>query len=126
MDYIVERIKHIIEEKGLSASEFADTIGVKKATLSHVLSGRNKPSLEFVMRIIESFEDVNPELLLQREWSPAKEDKQSEAEAHPDTMNDRADATKGLREVQRKNEIDRIVIFYKDLSFTEYKNEHDS
>ena len=47
MEEIVKRITQILEEQQLSSSAFADTIGVQRSSISHVLSGRNKPSLEF-------------------------------------------------------------------------------
>ena len=43
-----DRIKIWIESKGLKSSSFADKIGVNRATISHILSGRNKPSIDFL------------------------------------------------------------------------------
>jgi transcriptional regulator with XRE-family HTH domain len=44
---------------GLSASGFAEKIGVQRSSISHLLSGRNKPSLDFILKIIEVFPDVD-------------------------------------------------------------------
>ena len=46
------RIKKWIENQGLKSSSFADKIGVNRATISHVLSGRNKPSIDFLNKMI--------------------------------------------------------------------------
>jgi transcriptional regulator with XRE-family HTH domain len=54
-----ERIKQIIEREGMSQSQFADYIGVNRPTLSHVIAGRNNPSMEIVMRIHQSFPKIN-------------------------------------------------------------------
>jgi transcriptional regulator with XRE-family HTH domain len=43
----------------LNASAFADKIGVQRSSLSHLLSGRNKPSLDFILKILEVFPDVD-------------------------------------------------------------------
>jgi antitoxin component HigA of HigAB toxin-antitoxin module len=43
---------------GLNASAFADKIGVQRSSLSHLLSGRNKPSLDFI-KILDVFPDVD-------------------------------------------------------------------
>ena len=56
---IQDRIKLILKANNLSASEFADKVGIKRSNLSHVLSGRNKPSLDFLSKIISTFPKVN-------------------------------------------------------------------
>ncbi len=61
---IAKRIQHIIDEHGLTASAFADRIGIQRSGLSHIFSGRNKPSLDLVMKIIEEFPGVRVEWLL--------------------------------------------------------------
>ncbi|MEJ6583565.1 MAG: helix-turn-helix transcriptional regulator, partial [Crocinitomicaceae bacterium] len=48
---IVHRIQNIMNENELSASSFADRIGVQRSSISHILSGRNKPSLDFLAKI---------------------------------------------------------------------------
>ncbi|ESU18872.1 XRE family transcriptional regulator [Flavobacterium cauense R2A-7] len=55
----VKRLEIILEYYGLSASGFADKIGVQRSSLSHLLSGRNKPSLDFILKIIEVFPEVD-------------------------------------------------------------------
>ena len=54
-----ERIKKIIEREGMSQSQFADFIGVNRPTLSHVIAGRNNPSMEIVMKIHQKFPKIN-------------------------------------------------------------------
>lgn len=55
----VKRLEIILDYYGLSASGFADKIGVQRSSLSHLLSGRNKPSLDFILKIIEVFPEVD-------------------------------------------------------------------
>lgn len=54
-----ERISKVIEYSRLTPSEFADEIDVQRSSISHITSGRNKPSLEFIVKIKSRF----PELL---------------------------------------------------------------
>ena len=54
-----ERIKEIIEREGMGQSQFADFIGVNRPTLSHILAGRNNPSMEVVMKIHQKFPKIN-------------------------------------------------------------------
>ena len=58
MNAVVERIEKIRSNHQLSAAAFASKIGVQRSAMSHILSGRNKPSLEFLIKIYEAFEEV--------------------------------------------------------------------
>lgn len=61
---MIKRIKSLISVKNLSASQFADILGVQRSNISHLLSGRNKPSLDFVLKILENFPEVSVEWLI--------------------------------------------------------------
>ena len=58
-DDFIKRLEIILDYKGLNAASFADKIGVQRSSLSHLLSGRNKPSLDFILKIVEFFPDVD-------------------------------------------------------------------
>jgi transcriptional regulator with XRE-family HTH domain len=62
--YMKERIAQIIQSEGVTAAQFAEKIGISASSLSHILSGRNNPSLEVVMKIHKTFEDINLNWLL--------------------------------------------------------------
>jgi len=55
----IKRLEIILDYYSLNASTFADKIGVQRSSLSHLLSGRNKPSLDFILKIIDVFPDVD-------------------------------------------------------------------
>ncbi len=59
-----ERIKTIMEQNSLSAAQFADKIGVARSGLSHVLSGRNKASLDYIVKILKEFPQIDSNWLL--------------------------------------------------------------
>lgn len=61
---MIKRIKSLISVKNLTASQFADLLGVQRSNISHILSGRNKPSLDFILKINEHFPTVSNEWLL--------------------------------------------------------------
>ena len=54
-----DRIEHIMRAKNLKASDFAALLGIQPSGVSHILAGRNKPSLEFVKKIKETFPEYN-------------------------------------------------------------------
>ena len=59
IDDFIKRLEIILDYYGLNSSSFADKIGVQRSSMSHLLSGRNKPSLDFVMKILEVFPEVD-------------------------------------------------------------------
>ncbi|MDR3142585.1 MAG: helix-turn-helix transcriptional regulator [Tannerellaceae bacterium] len=61
---IKDRIKLIMEKENMTAGVFADSIGMQQSTLSHVINGRNRPSLEVVMKIHQKYNYVNLDWLL--------------------------------------------------------------
>ena len=54
-----DRIAHIIRAKNLTAAEFALRLGIQPSNVSHILAGRNNPSLEFVKKLKETFPEYN-------------------------------------------------------------------
>ena len=54
-----DRIAHIIRAKNLTAAEFAVQLGIQPSNVSHLLAGRNNPSLEFVKKLKETFPEYN-------------------------------------------------------------------
>ena len=61
---VTERIAKIINDNNLSASSFAKLIGVQRSSISHILSGRNNPSLDLLLKIHKSFDYVSLEWLI--------------------------------------------------------------
>ncbi|MBF4515977.1 helix-turn-helix transcriptional regulator [Flavobacterium sp. ANB] len=74
IDDFVKRLEIILDYYALNASSFADKIGVQRSSMSHLLSGRNKPSLDFVMKIMEVFPDVDLYWILNGKGSFPKND----------------------------------------------------
>ena len=61
---MIERILELMKQKNLTPSQFADEIGIQRSGISHLISGRNKPSLEFIMKVLKRYPDVKAEYLL--------------------------------------------------------------
>lgn len=59
-----DRIHLLIKSKNFTAAQFADEIGVQKSGVSHILSGRNNPSLDFIQKILTRFPDISTDWLL--------------------------------------------------------------
>tara|TARA_B100000768_G_scaffold181624_1_gene205447 strand:- start:10547 stop:10897 length:351 start_codon:yes stop_codon:yes gene_type:complete len=116
MENFTIRLLELLDNKSLSASQFAEKIGVQRSSVSHVLSGRNKPSLDFIIKISTTFKDISldwlihgkksDELIISKNISP------------PTASNEKNIIKSSSNEKQLKE----IVFFYKDNSFKVYKN----
>lgn len=67
---INDKIKQILIDKNLSPSYFADEIGVQRSSISHILSGRNRPSFDIIQKIIRRFPDLGYEWIMEEEDQP--------------------------------------------------------
>lgn len=113
-DAFIGRMEIILEHYGLSAAAFAEKLGVQRSGISHLLSGRNKPSMDFVMKLTATFPEVDLYWLLNGKGSfpaPAGEQKARKEYKSESTA---------LPSRSKEVEIDRIIIFYKDGSFESY------
>lgn len=61
---MLDRILKIMDYNKFTPSEFADVLEIDRSRLSHILNGRNNPSLEIVMKILEKFPEINSDWLL--------------------------------------------------------------
>ncbi len=73
-----KRLKKVLEYYQLSASSFAEKIQVQRSSISHLLSGRNKPSLDFVLKVLKEFKEVELYWLLNGEGNFPKEEKKTD------------------------------------------------
>ena len=59
MSSIADRINFILKHYNITAGDFADKLGIQKSSVSHLLSGRNKPSFQFLTKLLKAFPDIN-------------------------------------------------------------------
>ena len=60
----LERIELLMKSYDLSPSQFAERTGIQRASVSHILSGRNKPSLEVMLKVYDAFPGVDMKWLM--------------------------------------------------------------
>lgn len=72
MKEIVKRIQMIQTESGLDKKSFAEKINISAASLSHIHTGRNNPSLELVLNILKAYSDISAEWLLMGQGPKSK------------------------------------------------------
>lgn len=130
-----KRLEKIMNTYELTASAFADQIDVGRSSISHILSGRNKPSLDFILKIIDNFPEVELYWLLNGKGSfPKKNAPQAEevgTKETPDLFDTDANVNTKKAPIapadlhQRLSEksnrqIRRIVVFYTDGTFENF------
>lgn len=59
-----EKLEFIRQKEQMNASELAKKLGVEASAISHIKSGRNKPSFDFVVKILAAFPHISPDWLL--------------------------------------------------------------
>lgn len=147
---IHNRIQKIIQSVSQSAAQFADEIGIQRSSVSHLISGRNKPSTDFLQKLLISFPQINVEWLLTGKGDMYRNsiqesnknlfsdlttntkqkptitnfskpiEKETES-AYKAEHKDITNPQEGITPPKNaKKEIERIVIFYSDKSFEEY------
>jgi len=87
--------------EGLKSSELADNIGVNRATISHILSARNKPSIDFLNKLLRAYPNLNANWLISGIGYMYE--------------------NKNIQENISNKSINRITVFYDDKSFDEIK-----
>ena len=93
------RLKYWMESEVLKSSELADIIGVNRATISHILSGRNKPSIDFLQKLLSNYPELNANWLISGVGDMKENQKQNEE--------------------KDSKSIGKVVVFYDDKSFDE-------
>jgi len=148
IDDFIKRLEIILDYYNLSASAFADKINVQRSSLSHLLSGRNKPSLDFIIKVIEVFPEVDLYWILNGKGNFPKSEivtptvleieKNITSLPIAETSNSEPDLFSTAEKVisptlssnvvesfktenNSSEEIERIVVFFKNGTFKNYK-----
>lgn len=124
-----KRLNKVMEYYDLSAAGFADKIEVGRSSISHILSGRNKPSLEFVMKVVKSFPEVELYWLLNGKGSFPKTSSTVSSEMKDEEIQKSISATPPPNTPKQilplgnpSKNIQKIVIFYSDGTFDAFEN----
>lgn len=114
-----EQLNKIMVYYGLSASAFAELTQVQRSSISHILSGRNKPSLDFILKLNTALPDINLYWLLNGTGDMLNGPSSSTKTKDTITQTEVLQSNHVDSKAQSKK-IERIVIFYKDGTFEGY------
>ncbi|GAA0871063.1 helix-turn-helix transcriptional regulator [Gangjinia marincola] len=140
------RLEEIFSFYELNASSFSDKIEVGRSSISHIISGRNKPSLDFIMKVVETFPEVDLYWLLNGKGSFPKSGSSSTASGVQQTISSSSTVSENtpaqketlvsnpnvesvqtasthLQQLPRKGKtIEKIIVLYTDGSFDSFEN----
>ena len=128
-----------MQSENLSASKLADILEIKPAAVSHILSGRNKPSFELICKLVNRFPKINPywllgdaEEMLNANVSNAQITTSENLEQSTGTLFDNEDKKTEIterREISEsittpsfsRSDIEKIIVVYRDQTFEELR-----
>lgn len=132
-----EIIQNILEVYNINATEFADKIEVQRSGISHIITGRNKPSLDFLMKVKNTFPDLRWDFLIYGKLPmfeyeemelntprPKRNLNEINSKEKYENLNlfEQIDKKeKHTSEITTSKKIKKIVIFYTDGSFEAYR-----
>ena len=105
MDKLTSRIVEIMKNKNISASDLSKQINVQKSSISHILNGRNKPSLDFIIKLTSAFDDLSIDWLINGDPAPSNQ----------------INNVNTLKKTQSIKKVNKIILFYDDNSFETYE-----
>lgn len=125
---ILDRIKMVMKMNQLNAASFADRIGVQRSNVSHVLTGRNKPSLDFIEKMLIQFPKVNASWLISGQIqqtdivSPA-----SDASIYDTNVisNKNTNVNRNTSSKVSDKKIVKMITFFDDFTFDEFRPSND-
>lgn len=134
-----KRLEKIFDYYELNASSFAEAIDVGRSSISHILSGRNKPSLDFVMKIVSTYSEVDLYWLLNgkgvfpksahNEPQPSKQTSKPTREIKSlfdtdiiEPHNIQAEKGNTVDSKTQSKTISKVIVLYSDGSFEAFEN----
>lgn len=136
---IKERIQKIIDAEQLSAAKFADTVGVQRSLVSHILNERNKPGTDIIIKILKTFPKLSADWLFLGVGTMYKNEKQAynlslfDENASTESISPQEDIPPvkspivpqiipqiPISTVVSSKKIDKIIVYYSDTTFEEF------
>lgn len=143
-----ERIIEFLKKENKTASQFAEEINVQPSGISHILSGRNKPSLDFVLKMLEKYPYISSDWLLfgngemyrdkslatlfdsfdEKQSLKSAEERENDETIQDDRTEKPSETDSGtlhprhseVKTTDNSCKISKIVFFYKDRTFEEF------
>ncbi len=118
-----ERLTTIINNNNLNASSFADKLNIQRSNLSHILSGRNKPSLDFIEKFISKFPNEDVIWLITGNKSDKNKTQNDNPELKPNNLKFNQESENNQKQIPENKDlkITKIITFYENNTFDIYQ-----
>ncbi len=143
---MLNRLKEILLREGFTSGSFADEIGVQRSSLSHILNGRNNPSLDFMMKTLQRFPKINSDWLIMGKGEMYNQQDLETKDDRPNLisanlfsnvnseskdihknptldLNTESPVNEGIIKEKTEKYVSQILIFYSDSTYQVYKPE---
>ena len=138
------RLQQFLSAEGLTQAQFADTLGVARASISHILAGRNNPGYYLFVKVIGYYRDLNMEWLLLGKGNMYKVQTAAPApsvsyeeptlfneiqenppaapriETNSEVSTELNTSNNALQNAANQRKVSKIIVFYDDNSFQEF------
>tara|TARA_R110001592_G_scaffold95393_2_gene274883 strand:+ start:1479 stop:1847 length:369 start_codon:yes stop_codon:yes gene_type:complete len=116
---ILDRIQYLMKLNNLSASAFADKIDIQRSSMSHLLSGRNKPSLDFVNKVLVAYPKISADWLLYGKKEVDSVITKDDSKVTEQPKQESPQTNTPTLSTNDGKQVKKIVIFYTDNTFEE-------
>ena len=111
-----KRLIHFLNASGISQATLADTLGVARANVSHITSGRNKPGFDFIESLSLHYPELNIEWLITGRGSMLK----SQNDGIQSDLSKAITLGNTIQTIEKKRVISKILVFFDDNTFEEF------
>lgn len=127
------RLQQFILAENITQSQFADSIGVARASVSHILAGRNKPGFDFIESMIKRYPSLNINWLISGQGRMYRDEMQGtrqEISSPSETVDielpfseytESETINSDSQQAENKRYISKVVVFYSDNTFEEIR-----
>lgn len=109
------RLLQFLQAENITQSQFADTLSVARGSVSHILSGRNKPGYDFLESLLLHYPRLNLDWLMTGKGRMFRDEEATDAPEGPS-----GEIFPVLQTSLPARQIDRITVFYSDNTFQEF------
>jgi len=135
-----DRLEQFLTAEGITRANFADSIGVARAAITHIMSGRNNPGYDFIINTMKAYPALNIEWLLNGSgamykteqtssssiFSPSESfnlfssaEKHTEAPQNKSVQSEASEVPKVTHQLKVSHQVNKVIIFYDDGTFEE-------
>ena len=143
-----DRLESILQYYKINSSKLADILSVQRSGISHIMSGRNNPSYDFLVSLLEAFPEINAKWLMTGQGEMIDEanlddsnvsdlnekDNRLDLEIEENTIKDNQDIDKAQdlidpngymskQHVVNSSKVEKVIILYSDGKFRDYHKE---